>query len=285
MDLNGPEWNRTETEWKWNGTEWNRTETEWNGMETERNGNGMNPEIIIGLDECNFSPSLAGDCVVCALWYPPKQPKVREVRDSKRTTLTQRLKAFEKLCRRGALFAVVPATVQTINEIGVFPARDIAARAAVHELDLILEQKLGQRAGKILVDGAAYKILKDEPRAVHIADGDAHEYVIAAASIIAKVYVDALFHGYESYWPGYGMGSDHGSPSKAHIARLREVGPSPVHRVKYGVRWWKAIMSKGKSRCRCKGQKGQGQGQGGRESNGNRSRVGAETEAGTGAKR
>ena len=185
----------------------------------------------------DFSPSLAGDCVVCALWYPPDKPRVEGVKDSKQLTHKKRVKLFEEIQQRGALYAIVPATVRSINELGIYAARDLAAQTAVFELDRILERELGHKADRILVDGK-YKMITD-PRAEFIVRGDETEYIISCASIMAKVYFDALMEGYESFWPGYGMNKDHGSLSKKHKAALKTQGPSPVHRIggAYAKQW------------------------------------------------
>ena len=64
-----------------------------------------------------------------------------------------------------------------------------------------------------------------------------------AASIVAKVYLDALFEGWDQYWPGYGLNSNHGSPSTQHYTALREKGPTPVHRTaNYATEWWRRII-------------------------------------------
>ena len=67
-----------------------------------------------------------------------------------------------------------------------------------------------------------------------VVHGDAKDASIAAASILAKVYRDALMRELETQHPGYGLGKHMGYPTADHIQALRERGPSPVHRRSFG---------------------------------------------------
>ena len=60
--------------------------------------------------------------------------------------------------------------------------------------------------------------------------GDAKSISIAAASIIAKVTRDRLMVEYDKVLPGYDFASNKGYGTKAHIAGLKELGPTPIHR-------------------------------------------------------
>ena len=60
--------------------------------------------------------------------------------------------------------------------------------------------------------------------------GDALSYSIGAASIIAKVYRDALMDKLATIYPAYGFEKNKGYGTAAHIAAIREVGACPVHR-------------------------------------------------------
>ena len=65
---------------------------------------------------------------------------------------------------------------------------------------------------------------------VPIIKGDAKSISIAAASIIAKVTRDRLMVEYDKVLPGYDFASNKGYGTKAHIAGLKELGPTPIHR-------------------------------------------------------
>ena len=53
---------------------------------------------------------------------------------------------------------------------------------------------------------------------------------IAAASIVAKVTRDRMMVEYDENMPEYGFASNKGYGSAAHIAALKQHGPSPIHR-------------------------------------------------------
>jgi ribonuclease HII len=217
--------------------------------------------VIIGVDEVNFSPSLAGDCVVVALVQ--KGRKVQGVRDSKQTTLKERLRLFARL-QKECWYSIALASVNDIRNAGVYDARNLAISEA---LDSLLSRIIVYRQAlkfyrwrnamnrlddiRIIIDGRLSAEIK-EALARRIAnacriDGlikaDEIVYEVSAASIVAKVYVDALFAGFGAFWPGYGLEHDHGSPSAAHKNALRRLGPSPYHRTGvYGRAWWERIL-------------------------------------------
>ena len=60
--------------------------------------------------------------------------------------------------------------------------------------------------------------------------GDAIDALIAAASIVAKVYRDALMRDYDRRYPGYGFDAHKGYGTERHLVALRRLGPSPIHR-------------------------------------------------------
>ena len=80
--------------------------------------------IILGIDECNFSPSLAGDCVVCC-YYNPSGEKIKGVTDSKKVIKITQRRLFKQLTDKG-IFTIVPATVNAIDQVGIYYARNYA---------------------------------------------------------------------------------------------------------------------------------------------------------------
>lgn len=211
--------------------------------------------LIIGIDEVNFSPSLAGDCVVVALARRQGTRKVRGVRDSKQLTHRQRLSLFGKL-QDASLYAVVPATVNDINLIGIYKARNLAIFDSIGRL----LSKL-QYAGlfpadpiNVLIDGYFSEAwqrtfrIKTNLQIECLIKGDEKIYEISAASIIGRVYADALFAGFGSFYPGYRLELNHGSPDKIAYEKIRESGPTPYHRTNYGKGWWEKIMRTDKTR-------------------------------------
>ncbi len=60
--------------------------------------------------------------------------------------------------------------------------------------------------------------------------GDAKEYSIAAASIIAKVTRDRIMKQWDEIYPEYGFEKHKGYGTAAHIHVIKEKGPCPIHR-------------------------------------------------------
>jgi len=60
--------------------------------------------------------------------------------------------------------------------------------------------------------------------------GDARDGSIAAASIVAKVYRDALMRELSTRYPGYGLDRHMGYGTAQHVAALRRLGATPIHR-------------------------------------------------------
>jgi ribonuclease HII len=63
-----------------------------------------------------------------------------------------------------------------------------------------------------------------------IVRGDSRDGSIAAASIVAKVHRDAIMRRLETEHPGYGFARHMGYATREHLAALRRLGPSPMHR-------------------------------------------------------
>ncbi|HAU07590.1 MAG TPA: ribonuclease HII, partial [Candidatus Yanofskybacteria bacterium] len=80
-----------------------------------------------------------------------------------------------------------------------------------------------------LVDGP-HRIpnLRIDQRA--IIKGDQKVFVIACASIIAKVYRDKMMAKYAIKYPNYGFEIHKGYGTKQHYAQLASIGPCAIHR-------------------------------------------------------
>jgi ribonuclease HII len=108
------------------------------------------------VDEVNFSPSAAGDCVVCALYLPPG--RVPEgLKESKQLTPGERLRVFAGLSRT-ALWCVVPAPASLIARVGVYEARDWAMEVAIAGLARLMEGRDMALPRTVLVDGANVRL-------------------------------------------------------------------------------------------------------------------------------
>ena len=115
--------------------------------------------IHIGMDEANYSPSLAGPCVVSA-YVAEALPK--SVKDSKAVKEKRRLKLFAQLEAKG-YYNITLAMPSDIEKFGIHSARTrIAIESLKRALDsLSPEQRLSKI--KIHVDLSLRDVLEKHP--------------------------------------------------------------------------------------------------------------------------
>ena len=182
---------------------------------------------VAGIDEVGRGP-LAGPVVAAAAIIDrARTPKslLKLIDDSKKLTEARREKAYAAMVESGCvIFAVAEASVGEIDEINILRATFLAMRRAL--------AGLAARPERVLVDGN-----KVPPRlgcaAECIVGGDARSFSIAAASILAKVTRDRQMAELAQRFPGYGWESNRGYGSAGHLAALKQLGPTPHHRMSF----------------------------------------------------
>jgi ribonuclease HII len=110
-----------------------------------------------------------------------------------------------------------------VDEINILQATYEAMRIAISKL----------KVKPTLLLNDAVQIPKVDIKQVSIIKGDAKSKSIAAASIVAKVYRDHMMEEYDKIYPGYGFAKNKGYGSAEHIAALKELGPTPIHRMTF----------------------------------------------------
>ena len=175
-------------------------------------------EMICGIDEAGRGP-LAGPVVAGAVILP-KNCEILYLNDSKQLTAKKRDELYDVIMREAVAVGIGYASPARIDEINILQATYEAMREAI--------SKLSVKPDVLLND--AVKIPQVDIRQVPIIKGDAKSVSIAAASIVAKVTRDRLMEEYDKVLPGYGFASNKGYGSAEHIAALKEIGPSPIHR-------------------------------------------------------
>ena len=182
--------------------------------------------ILAGIDEAGRG-CLAGPVVAGAVSMPPGLAEqlyagpLAGLTDSKQLTPAQREQFFEQLTHtEGVDWGVGLATAREIDGLNILVATHTAMRRAIEALRVT--------AGHILVDGLAVKGLPCP--STPIVRGDAKSFLIAAASVIAKVSRDRLMRGLHGQYPHYGFDANKGYGVSEHIAALYKHGPCPEHR-------------------------------------------------------
>jgi len=179
-----------------------------------RDNKGM---VMAGVDEAGRGP-LAGPVVAAAVVLD-SHANLEGLDDSKRVPPQSRKRLFGEIIRTGCVGIGVVYEGE-IDSINIYQASRIAMKKAI--------LTLADRPDILLVDG---KMTIDLPiRQKAIVGGDRQSASIAAASIIAKVYRDAYMEYLDQCYPEYGFRRHKGYPTRKHLEKLFEIGPSQVHR-------------------------------------------------------
>ena len=174
--------------------------------------------LICGIDEAGRGP-LAGPVAAGAVILP-RDCTILYLNDSKKLSEKRREELFLEIKEKALAWNVAVVSPARIDEINILQATYEAMRAAIGGLS--------QMPDLLLND--AVTIPGMEIPQIPIVKGDAKSVSIAAASILAKVTRDHLMAEYDKLYPGYGFAKHKGYGTAAHIAALRELGPSPIHR-------------------------------------------------------
>lgn len=176
---------------------------------------------ICGIDEVGRGP-LAGPVVACAVILP-KDCDILYINDSKKLSAAKREELYDVIMEKAVSVGIGMASHERIDEINILQATYEAMRQAISRLD--------PQPDLLLND--AVTIPQVDIKQVPIIKGDAKSISIGAASIVAKVTRDRMMVEYDNIYPGYGFASNKGYGSAEHIAALKEVGPSPIHRASF----------------------------------------------------
>ncbi len=174
--------------------------------------------FICGIDEVGRGP-LAGPVVAGAVILP-KNCEILYLNDSKQLTEKKREELYEVIMEKAVATGLGFVSPERIDEINILQATYEAMRKAVRELKIEPDLLLND----------AVTIPEVSIKQVPIVKGDAKSISIAAASIIAKVTRDRLMTEYDSVYPGYGFAANKGYGVKEHIAAIKKIGPTPIHR-------------------------------------------------------
>jgi ribonuclease HII len=178
-----------------------------------------NVKYICGIDEAGRGP-LAGPVVIGAVILP-MDSLIEGVNDSKKVSEKKREKVFEEIISQAISYNVGIVDQNTIDEINILNATKLGVKKAIEGLDVKPDLILVDALTNIETFGIPYK---------SIIKGDAKEYSIAAASIIAKVTRDRMMIEWDKIFPQYGFAKHKGYGTAAHIQALKENGPCMLHR-------------------------------------------------------
>jgi ribonuclease HII len=179
-----------------------------------------------GVDEAGRGP-LAGPVVAAAVILDRRRP-IRGIDDSKRLAPAVRETLALRIRERSVAWSIGCADPCEIDALNILQATLLAMRRALLGLRLA--------PAHVIVDGDRCPSLAGLPFDCSIealVAADSSVTCVAAASIVAKVARDQYMCELDNRYPGYGFAGHKGYGTAGHIAALRRLGPSPVHRRSY----------------------------------------------------
>lgn len=203
--------------------------------------------VVVGMDEVGRG-ALAGPVSVGAVAVDLRTRACPPgVADSKLLTPLARERLLPALGRWGIARAVGHAGPDEIDALGIIAALRLAGHRALASLGA-----LGVVPDVVLLDGSHDWLSRPRQGELDLAARNPADEVVAgvgpapavrtrvkadrtcasvaAASVLAKCERDALMVGLDGSHPAYGWAGNKGYGAPEHLAALRELGPSPLHR-------------------------------------------------------
>ena len=184
--------------------------------------------MVAGVDEVGRG-SLFG-CVVAAAVILDPAYRLRGLRDSKLLVPERREVLAQRIREHCIAWSIAAVDAGRIDQINIYHASRVAMREAVIGL--------APAADHLLVDAMRIDCELPQKPIIH---GDALSASIAAASILAKVERDRMMCEWDAIFPEYGLASHKGYSTPRHLAALRELGPTPLHRQSFAPVWQNPI--------------------------------------------
>lgn len=151
----------------------------------------------------------------------PRDSMIEGVNDSKKISESKRETLYDKITKEAISYSIGIINEQVIDNINILNATKMAVTEALKELTVKPDVILVDALTKIDTLGIPY---------ISEIKGDAKEYSIAAASIIAKVTRDRIMRDWDEVYPVYGFAKHKGYGTAFHIQAIKENGLCKIHR-------------------------------------------------------
>ncbi|MGF1590011.1 MAG: ribonuclease HII [Pleurocapsa sp.] len=179
--------------------------------------------LIAGVDEVGrgalFGPVVAAAVVLPLSAIP--QLIALGVKDSKRLSWSKRQELIQPIEVMVTSWQISYASVAEIDRLNIFHASLLAMKRCVMGLETIPHI--------CLVDGKFPIAQLDLPQKTVI-KGDLRSPIIAAASILAKVWRDQLIIDLAKKYPEYDLANNKGYPTAKHRLAIEQYGTCAEHR-------------------------------------------------------
>ena len=173
---------------------------------------------ICGIDEAGRG-AIAGPVVAAAVIFKNKI-SLPELDDSKKLTAKVREKLYKEITLKSDAWAIGRCEPEEIDEINILNATMLAMKRAVDNLQI--------KPDFLLIDGDRTPKIPIELRT--IIKGDSKSFLIAAASVVAKVTRDRYMIDMADEYPVYGFHTNKGYGTLKHIKMVNESGTTKIHR-------------------------------------------------------
>lgn len=180
-------------------------------------------QFVAGVDEVGRG-CLAGPVMAAAVVFPVGFHSFAGVFDSKQLTARQRALVLPEICRRALRIGIGQVAASDIDRMGIVAAVGLAMLKACQVV----------APDGIIVDGpTGFRLTTITPTVQPVIKGDQQVFSVAAASIVAKEFRDRLMHRLAIQYPDYGWMTNVGYGTKVHQDALRNLGPTPYHRLSF----------------------------------------------------
>lgn len=176
---------------------------------------------LVGIDEVGVG-CLAGPMMLAAVCLP-KGFDDAAIRDSKKVNSNNMASLVAKIKDVAIWWGCLKVSVARIDSLGTWESWE----RGVCKLATDATKAVG--AIPIVLDGTR-RPRKAPKHLSPLKGGDAINYAVAAASIIAKCYRDRYMKDLAQHYPAYGFATNVGYPTKVHKDALIKFGPTPHHR-------------------------------------------------------
>lgn len=147
---------------------------------------------------------------------------IRGLADSKQLDRKTREAIAPKIRQHCAAWAIAAVDAAWIDRVNIYRAARMAMESAIRRLRI--------QPDYILADAMKLNLPQAQRSLI---GGDARSRSIAAASILAKVERDAWMREWDQLYPAYGLASNKGYGTPAHLRALASQGPTPIHRLSF----------------------------------------------------
>lgn len=188
-------------------------------------------DIVSGIDEAGRGP-LAGPLVVAGVTVK-KGFSIAGLNDSKKISDSRRRLLYPQIKQEAVSFYILTVEETFIEKMNILAATLWGMYQVCKELP---------KSQMTFIDGNRVPIELTEDEALPVIKGDSKLSVIAAASILAKVYRDDLMMVLDKKYPQYGFLRNKGYATREHLEAIDKYGITPCHRKNYAPVAQKRIL-------------------------------------------